>query len=224
MTPEELTGRALGHLVEVRELGCSLHRDACAAFMAMRRAASAAGLEPRPVSAFRDFGRQLELWNGKYRGDRPVRDAAGALVDLRPLGDDARIDAILLWTALPGASRHHWGTDLDLIDGGALARGYSPRLEPGEYAGEGPFAPLAAWLESHAGRFGFFRPYRGLRSGVRPEPWHYSFAPVADEAVRRLGIDVLREALEAAPLEGRAAVLSRLAELHARFVVAIDPF
>ena len=91
-----------------------------------------------------------------------------------------------------------------------------------EFAAAGPFAPLAAWLESHAARFGFFRPFRGATSGVAPEPWHFSFAPIAEFARRRLTPAVLREALESAPLLGKEQVLERLDELHARYVAAID--
>jgi len=31
-----------------------------------------------------------------------------------------KIASILRWSALPGTSRHHWGTDLDIIDAKAL--------------------------------------------------------------------------------------------------------
>jgi D-alanyl-D-alanine carboxypeptidase len=78
-------------------------------------------------------------------------------------------------------------------------------------------------LEANAARFGFFRPFQGVRSGVQPEPWHFSFAPVAENARRDLTPQVLRAALEAAPLSGKELVLERLEELHQRFVERIDP-
>jgi hypothetical protein len=58
---------------------------------------------------------------------------------------------------------------------------------------------------------------------VAPEPWHFSFAPLAEFARRRLTPGVLRTALESVPLLGKEQVLERLDELHARYVVAIDP-
>ncbi|HEX9405010.1 MAG TPA: hypothetical protein VF917_11310, partial [Steroidobacteraceae bacterium] len=73
-----------------------------------------------------------------------------------------------------------------------------------------------------AARFGFFRPFRGVLSGVRPEPWHFSFAPVAENARRSLTPAVLHKAIAAAPLLGKEQVLGRLDELHARYVAAID--
>ena len=40
-----------------------------------------------------------------------------------PLAPDALIETILLWSALPGGSRHHWGTDVDVFDAAAVAPG-----------------------------------------------------------------------------------------------------
>jgi LAS superfamily LD-carboxypeptidase LdcB len=222
MTPSELTGQARTHLVELAEPASVLHRDAVAAFASLRRAAAVEGIELVAQSSFRDFERQLTIWNGKYEGERPLNDAAGVPVPAHSLAPDARIDTILLWSALPGASRHHWGTDVDLIDGRATAAGYRVQLTPEEFAPSGPFAALAVWLEANAARFGFFRPFRGRRSGVQAEPWHYSFAPIAESARRQLTVGVLRAALAAAPLAGKEPVLARIEELHQRYVARID--
>ena len=149
-------------------------------------------------------------------------DATGMALLAGEMSGPERVEAILLWSALPGASRHHWGTDIDLIDGNAIPAGYRVQLTPQEFAAPGPFAALGRWLEAHAAKFGFFRPFRGVLSGVAPEPWHFSFAPIADPARRGLTPGVLRAALEAAPLLGKEHVLARLDELHARYVAAID--
>jgi LAS superfamily LD-carboxypeptidase LdcB len=218
----ELTGQSRAHVVEVAEPVCSLHVHVVLPFSNLRRAAAGAGFDLRPESSFRDFSRQLAIWNGKFSGARPVYDADGRELDVSRLSPVERVSAILLWSALPGASRHHWGTDLDLIDAAALPPGYRVQLTAAEFAAAGPFAPLSRWLDEHAGRFGFFRPFRGVLSGVQAEPWHYSFAPVAEMARRALTPDVLRAAIAEAPLLGKAEVLSRLDELHARYVAAID--
>ena len=222
MTPRELTGQARSHITDVPEPSCALHRHAVAPFLALRDAAFAAGYKLVPHSSFRDFSRQLTIWNGKYSGARPMYDATGSVIDVGGLDPAERVEAILLWSALPGASRHHWGTDVDLIDGDATPPGYQVRLVKEEFAPGGPYAALGEWLEEHAARFGFFRPYRGVLSGVRPEPWHFSFAPVADKARRALSPQVLHRAIAAAPLLGKEEVLARLDELHARYVAAID--
>lgn len=221
MNAQELTGQARTHVAEVPELKCALHLDTVAPFLNLRRAALADGIDLVPVSGYRDFARQLAIWNGKFSGEKTLNDASGQAIDAADLTDPERISAILLWSALPGASRHHWGTDVDLIDRQS-APGLSVKLTPEEYGPLGPFAALSAWLEENAAYFGFFRPFKGVLSGVAPEPWHYSFAPVAENARRSLGVAVLREAIAAAPLLGKAHVLSRLEELHARYVEKID--
>jgi len=176
-----------------------------------------------PVSSFRDFGRQLAIWNGKHRGEREMRDAAGNLLDARALDDAARVAAILIWSALPGASRHHWGTDFDVIDGSAVPEGYRPQLVPGEYAAGGVFARLGAWLDERAADFGFYRPYTTWRGGVQPEPWHLSYAPVAQLAMRDFSVDALRAALAETPeMEARAAVESNLPAIYTRYVANVD--
>lgn len=222
MTPEELTGRARTHIVDATDPPCALHALVLAPFRSLRRAAAAEGFDVAAQSAFRDFSRQLAIWNAKWSGALPLYDPAGRALDAERLEPAERIDAILHWSALPGASRHHWGTDLDLIDRNAVAPGYRVQLTAAEFAPPGPFAPLAHWLEANAPRFGFFRPFRGLRSGVQSEPWHYSFAPLAEGARRRSTPEILREALAQADLAGKEAVLGRLEELHRRYVATVD--
>jgi LAS superfamily LD-carboxypeptidase LdcB len=222
MNAAELTGQVSSHIAPVHEPPCLLHVDAIAAFQGLRRAAASAGLDLVALSSFRDFARQLAIWNGKFEGERPMNDAEGEPVAASSLTPQQRIDTILLWSALPGASRHHWGTDVDLIDRNATLDGYRAQLVPEEFAAGGPFAGLAQWLETNAAHFGFFRPFRGVRSGVQAEPWHYSFAPIAEPARKGLSVDVLHSALNAAPLAGKDQVLARIEELHHRYVARID--
>jgi LAS superfamily LD-carboxypeptidase LdcB len=218
----ELTGQVRTHIVEIGEPRCALHAHVVAPFINMRRAALADGLDLAPVSSFRGFSRQLHIWNRKFSGEQRMFDAAGQPIEAAKLSPVGRIEAILLWSALPGASRHHWGTDVDLIDRQATAASYRPQLTTEEFAPGGPYAALAGWLEANAARFGFFRPFRGVLSGVQPEPWHFSFAPVAENARRALSPAVLHKALDAAPLLGKVEVMARLDELHARYIAAID--
>jgi LAS superfamily LD-carboxypeptidase LdcB len=188
----------------------------------MRAAAAREGIDLVPFSSFRDFERQLAIWNAKASGERELRDADGRVLDALALDEDARVAAILCWSALPGASRHHWGTDLDVMDAAALPPGYRLQVIPEEYAPGGVFARLGAWLEAHAAEHGFYRPYTNWRGGVQPEPWHLSYAPVAGAALAQYSAEVLREALDAAPLAGRAAVERVLPEVLARYVVNVD--
>jgi LAS superfamily LD-carboxypeptidase LdcB len=222
MNAAELTGRADTHVVALDDPRLRLHRGAVAAFAAMRAAAARAGLDLAIASAYRDFARQRELWNAKWRGERPVLDAAGRPVDVGPLGPQARAAAILEWTALPGGSRHHWGTDVDVYDRAAVGADYRLPLVGAEYAAGGPFAGLTAWLDRHMRRYGFYRPYATGVGGVRPEPWHLSYAPIAEPARRALGVGTLASAIEGAGILGEEAILASLPSIHARYVATVD--
>ena len=222
MNPFELTGRARTHVTEPKDAHCLVHRDAADAFLAMREAAMQAGIELEAASAFRDFERQRQLWNAKFNGERPLLDAHGRVLDAASLDEPHRVAAILLWSALPGASRHHWGTDIDVIDRAAVAPGYDVQLMPEEYAPGGPFGRLNHWLDENMRHFGFFRPYATGKGGVRPEPWHLSYAPVSRQALRDLDVATLADALLGQEVLGMDAIFARLPEIHERYVRTVD--
>jgi LAS superfamily LD-carboxypeptidase LdcB len=223
LTSLELTGRATTHVVAVPELGCTVHRGAAQAVVELSAAARAAGIHLAIASSFRSFERQVQIWNAKYIGERPVLARDGRPLDRGRADPNALVDAILAWSALPGASRHHWGTDFDVVDGTALASGYQPRLVPEEYAPGGVFGKLGSWMDANLAKHGFFRPYRTERGGVQPEAWHVSFAPIATQALGALTLEVLIEAVAASTMHGREVVLARVPELYERYVKGIDP-
>ncbi len=218
----QLTGRDRGHLVELAEPRCLLHAAVARPFLAMRDAAARAGFELFPVSSFRDFARQRAIWNAKFRGERPAFDREGRRVDMAALTQGERVEAILLWSALPGASRHHWGSDIDIADGKILATGYEPKLEVAEYRRGGPFAALTGWLGRNMRRYGFFRPYARRGRGVQPEPWHISFAPVARPALARMTLRLLAGAISGGDVAGESEILARLPSIRERYVLDVD--
>jgi LAS superfamily LD-carboxypeptidase LdcB len=202
--------------------GCLLHYEVVASFFAMRDAAASAGIDLIARSSFRDFDTQLSIWNRKWQGERPILDRQGRALDRAALADADVVDAILHWSAVPGGSRHHWGTDIDVVDAAAVPLGYAVQLIPQEYAADGIFNRLTEWLDANMRSFGFFRPYRTDRGGVSPEPWHLSYAPVALPALEELSLSMLRQVLEASAIAGKPYVLARLPEIYTRFLLAID--
>ena len=222
LDPLALTGLRTTHVVESPEFAIRLHPEALRALRALRDAAASAGIDLAVASGFRDYARQRTIWDAKFRGERTVLDAQGAPVDLALLDDAGKIEAILQWSALPGASRHHWGTDIDVYDR-AVTPDRSPSLISAEYEPGGPYARLSEWLDEAASRFGFFRPYRSDRGGVRPEAWHLSYAPIAAPCLEAHSLAVLKIAIESQPIAGQDAVLRELPTLHRRFVHNIDP-
>lgn len=228
LSPEQLTGRDRSHVVryEGDDWHCELHPAALEAFLQMRAVALGDGLDIVPVSSFRDFERQAAIWNAKFRGERAMLDRSGALLDASGLDDAARVQAILLWSALPGASRHHWGSDFDVIDRAALTgrwQQYRPQLLPEEFAHDAVFERLNLWLAQNAADHGFFRPYDSDRErGVRPEPWHLSFAPLSVPALAAFDEEVLASALRAGEVAGIGSVLQQLPEIVRDYVRGID--
>jgi LAS superfamily LD-carboxypeptidase LdcB len=225
-TLEELTGRTRGHLRELDGPASgrvTLHKEVAGPFVAMRAAAAVDGIDLVAFSTFRDFDRQLAIWNAKFRGERPMQDRAGRPLAVQALSPAERVAAILWWSALPGASRHHWGTDFDVMDAAALPDGYRLQVVPAEYRSGGPFERLTTWLDAHMHAFGFYRPYATDRGGVSPEPWHLSHAAVAASAAASLHPADLRAVLSAADIEGKAEVLATLDRNFHSYVVNVDP-
>lgn len=222
MNELELTGRARTHVVELNQLRSVLHYEVVASFLAMRDAAAYDGIDLGARSSFRDFDTQLAIWNRKWAGERPLYDRSGQLIDRARVSDSEMVDAILCWSAIPGGSRHHWGSDVDVIDAAAVPEGYQVELLPREYAKDGVFARLSAWLDANMRSFGFFRPYRFDRGSVSPEPWHLSYAPVSLPALESLSLSMLRQVIDGSAISGKPYVLARLPEIYTRFLLSID--
>jgi LAS superfamily LD-carboxypeptidase LdcB len=223
LDPLELTGRARSHVVQRDDLGAAVHRQALDSYLALKAAAARDGLELRIVSGFRDFDAQLRIWNMKYRGERPLYDAAGNVRAHGDLDPSQLIEGILCWSALPGASRHHWGTDIDVIDAAAIPEDYRVRLLPEEFASAGVFHRLGVWLDENIARFGFFRPYGEYRGGVYPEPWHLSHAAIAAAALELLTPDLIAETVRESDVLGREQLLADLPEIYRKYVINISP-
>ncbi|WP_337263452.1 MULTISPECIES: M15 family metallopeptidase [unclassified Serratia (in: enterobacteria)] len=217
ITPEMLTGRSTEHLA-VLSGNHRLQPAAVEAFRAMQQAANAAGFDLQPASTFRDFDRQLAIWNGKFCGDRPVLDQDSQPIDIMPLSTAERCEAILRWSALPGASRHHWGSDLDIYDPSLLPAEEKLRLEPWEYQEGGYFYPLNQWLTAHMADFGFYRPFTEDQGGVAIEPWHLSYRPLAQEAERLLTPALLLAAWQDKEVAGAQWLAGHLPALFTRFI------
>ena len=223
-----LTGQSEAHLCgsqDADRLGGRVHRDVVEPFARLRDAAARAGFDLRIQSGFRSFDEQLSIWNRKATGKRAVLDSDAVPLDITTLRPRDLVFAILRWSALPGASRHHWGTDLDVYDERARPDGYEVDLIPAEVNPGGMFGPLHAWLDERmAARaaFGFFRPYDRDRGGVAPERWHLSHAPTAEPLLAALTLEVLLAALRQADMRLQDVVLDRLDEIVTRFVVNIN--
>jgi len=141
------------------------------------------------------------------------------------LSERDQVLAILRWSALPGASRHHWGSDMDIWDSAAVSDNYQLQLSPDEYAVGGPFYACTRWLDEliSAGKTDFFRPYiqadnNRKADGVAAEPWHLSFRPLATICEKALTPEVLRELIKNTEICLQGAILENLDEIYSRFI------
>lgn len=206
---EMLTGRSTDHLVT---LGGNhrLQFNATKAFLAMQQAAARAGFKLQSASAFRDFSRQQLIWNEKFAGKRPVLDKNSQPLEINKLNEGQLCEAILHWSALPGASRHHWGTEIDIYDPLRLPEGKSLQLEPWEYEDGGYFSELNHWLSDNMATYDFYRPFTAKDAGVAYEPWHISYWPLSHEAEQQLTPEVIKSVLEQEDILGKNWLLDNL--------------
>ncbi|MGL6123101.1 MAG: M15 family metallopeptidase [Shewanella sp.] len=197
-----------------------LEQNTAIAFNAMAEKAEDVGIKLAICSAHRPFDRQLAIWNAKACGQRVLLDANELPLNIQGLSDGAIVDSILLWSALPGTSRHHWGTDLDVFDA-AQINVKALRLVKAEYDQGGPCAKLHAWLVDNAYDFGFYFPFQQGQSAVSPEPWHISYFPVAQLLLPQFDRTELAILLENSDMLLKNTVLPRLDSLIDEYVLRI---
>nr|WP_211223699.1 M15 family metallopeptidase [Massilia niastensis] len=221
----ELTGRRRTHVQQYWQPRFAAIPEVATAFLALREAARQDGIDLLPCASYRPLDAQVRIWNRKFSGQAPLYDMDGRVRDHGSLTQHDIVHAILGWSGLPGASRRHWGTDIDVFDRTAMPVGYSLKLLPEEVAPGGIFEHLHAWLDMHIERFGFYRPYRCYHGGMYPEPWHLSHASSAEAALETLDIDLLARVIRESDMLGRQLVLDMLPEMYATYVVNVDrPF
>lgn len=218
MASSVLTGCSEDHLVSWQGTIC-VHSDVVNPLQALISRGKEKGFDLAIASGFRSFERQLLIWNAKARGQRLVLDSSGNPLNTSALTPTELMYSILRWSALPGASRHHWGTDLDLWDRAAVAEEYQLQLVTAEYELGGPFADLAQWLGSEeVANLGFYRPYDIDRGGVAPEPWHLSYRPLSQVFEQQLTPQIVANALAPSDIMLKAQIIDSLDEIFHRFV------
>ena len=166
------------------------HRGTPGAVRALRelaRAARADGISLDVASSYRSFERQAQIFEEKYSGLRPVLDGNERPLNILVLDPRERVEAITRFSAIPGLSRHHFGTDFDIYSRSLLPPGGKLELTRREYDPDQYFYPLGQWLERHLEDYGFVRPYTG-EGRVAYEPWHISFKSEAEQFIRAYDI------------------------------------
>ncbi len=224
LTPDMLTGKSREHLVNLPTPHSTHHflqAQAMKAFQGLQQSAVKNGFNLQPASSFRDFARQQLIWNGKFNGERKVHDDVGNALDLSRLDDWQKSQAILRWSALPGASRHHWGTEIDIFDPDLLPQGQSLQLEPWEYEKGGYFFELSEFLTENLPHFDFSLPFIQMpaEKKIGREPWHISYMPLAEKAKQLFSAEVLLQAWEKEEIGGKATLQQHLPQIFEQYFV-----
>src|SRR5690554_5584710 len=162
-----------------------LQKKVWKAYEEMQAAAKSKGINIQVVSGYRTYARQKAIYEAKYR--RFTKEGRSA---------EEAIAEILKYSTLPGTSRHHWGTDMDIID--ANQPQPASVLEEEHYHGDGVYSKMKAWLDIHSESFGFYEVYDNSesRKGFQYEPWHFSYKPISLpmlEAFMCLDLDAMLE-------------------------------
>ncbi|MFD0862669.1 M15 family metallopeptidase [Sungkyunkwania multivorans] len=148
--------------------GFSLQKEAYEAFVRMKHDAAKEGISIKVVSSYRSYTHQNNIWERKY--NRFTQQG---------LNPAQAIEKIVEYSTIPGTSRHHWGTDIDIIDANGGENG--DVLVAKKFHGNGPYCKLKEWMNTYAESFGFKLVYTDVanRKGFKYEPWHYSYAPIS---------------------------------------------
>ncbi|MFT4778492.1 MAG: LAS superfamily LD-carboxypeptidase LdcB [Flavobacteriales bacterium] len=139
--------------------GIYLRKEAYSQFKLMADAAQKEGLNLQIISATRNFNYQKGIWERKWERSKYM-------------GWDAfkKADDILNYSSMPGSSRHHWGTDIDL------------NSLNNDFFASGDGLKLYEWLSVNGPTFGFYQVYTSKeagRTGYNEEKWHWSYLPLA---------------------------------------------
>lgn len=142
--------------------GMYLQQETYEAFKKMWQAARRDGITLTIISATRNFDYQKGIWERKWNN---------LLTQIKDPRERAL--KILEYSAMPGSSRHHWGSDIDLND-----------LNNASFNAGGSHARMYEWMQKHAAEYGFCQPYTAKDeyrpNGYNEEKWHWSYSPVAD--------------------------------------------
>ncbi len=138
-----------------------LLKETYAAYNKMYLAAKKDGIQLKVISASRTFVEQSWIWEDKWKTNKSKFDT-----------DNALSSYIMQYSAMPGTSRHHWGTEVDLNSTSA------------NYFASGYGFKVYTWLSKNAGTYGFCQSYneKGTErdTGYNEEMWHWSYYSLAN--------------------------------------------
>ncbi|MEK9207188.1 MAG: M15 family metallopeptidase, partial [Patescibacteria group bacterium] len=150
------------------------------AFDSMKAAALTDGFTINEVSGYRSFNRQLEIWNDKFTSFSGT--------------DQEKVTKTAEFSAVPGMSRHHWGTEIDInsVDSSYWQNNVA----------------LHDWLVSNAPNYGFCQPYDQYKGVVKTEQWHWSYKPISKQLTQQYLDTINSQDITGLGINGESAIVS----------------
>ena len=213
-TERQALGIDTSHLVKEGLLSNIVHKSILEDFLLLQKAAKTEGIALKIVSGYRSFERQLHIWNSKAKAQRPVYDSATNVVDMSLLSTVEKVQAICRYSAIPGLSRHHWGTDIDVVDSAV----HNPKIELTVPEARQKYAKLHSFLDNYLPDSAFYRPYSLDRGTVAVEPWHISHRRVATVYQRLITQRLIYALLEPQEMALKEEVLDNLKKYISFFI------
>ncbi|RLZ09831.1 M15 family metallopeptidase [Faecalibacter macacae] len=136
----------------------------------MKIDAKKAGFDICVISSYRGYNYQNGIWERKFKANKA-----------KGLSNIKNIEKIIEYSTIPGTSRHHWGTDIDIID---MTRGIpADPLHEKHFNEGGSMRKFKLWLDENAHKYGFHLVYTkdDKRKGFKYEPWHFTYKPISDK-------------------------------------------
>ncbi|MDP4953366.1 MAG: M15 family metallopeptidase [Flavobacteriales bacterium] len=142
-----------------------LRKASLKAFENMHREAKKDGIQLTIISATRNYTYQKGIWERKWAKSKYMGWQ----------GMD-KVEDIMKYSSMPGTSRHHWGTDIDL------------NSLDNSYFSQGEGKKVYDWLSECAADHCFKQVYTNKssgRTGYEEEKWHWSYMPLSKEMLRQ---------------------------------------
>ena len=135
-----------------------LKKETYQAYIKMYDAALKQGITLNIISGTRSFYDQHYKWDSKWYD--------GQFAGIK--NEAAKGTQLLRWWSMPGTSRHHWGTDMDLTN---LQLSYYQTAQGKK---------MYDWMVQNAASYGFYQPFNaGRTAGYQEEKWHWSYVPLS---------------------------------------------
>ena len=151
----------------------NLRLEVADAFVLMQAAAKKEGINLYSLSSYRSYDHQLRIYNRKWKR---YKGQGMEGLDI--------VNKIIEYSTIPGTSRHHWGTDLDVIDSDITVNG--DKLLSSNYENGGVYEKLGKWLRANSELYGFYLVYTktSSRKGFKYEPWHLSYRKLSQPMLK----------------------------------------